>query len=258
MTSQSSPEAPSLQKRAELLPPGGPLWEAPKERRYWDNVTAAKVSLDELEAFIAEVRAAYDAGVEPPFTISFPWISAATDYVNQSMSRGLSAEERKQVANARKFISEEQSRETALARCVSFLLNQDLTRKYQWGTLSVEKCAEVLIAISNRTFNSERYKFDILIPDERLYGRELYVTVALTLNQCRQMPYVSMNVEEPDLHRELRLYAVHHQELTSMPQWFLYSKALPALLDRFVFHEGADPASAELPINMLNWMVGLH
>ena len=79
------------------------------------------------------------------------------------------------------------------------------------------------------------------------------IRVGVSFDEFRTLP----NVHPGQSDKDLMFLQYYYSDLPSMPYWFLTSKALPALLNRFVFDGNLDPASQDLPIRMDIWSVAL-
>lgn len=239
--------------RPVLVPAHAPLWRLPSEKKFWENIGEKKeIDQEEVEAFLEEAKVAKNASITPPFTVEFPWLERAIEYINESAGKTLSVSQRKDIASARGFVDEESRHLTSLKKCILFLMDYNLLRSYGWGSMDSETSARIVTALANRTFRSGNVEFDILVP-----SGDPYVRVDLSYDECRQLPHIKQGLSDVDLYFELRRYIGIHPDLPSMPYVFLWTKAMPALLDRFVFRDGLDPATGDLPLDLRKWVVGL-
>jgi hypothetical protein len=250
--SPSPAEVPAIEQHFEMEVTPSAVWNVPTEQGVWHVYNYdAKFSAEEIEVFLREAQAAEAAGIEPPFKINFGWIQEASQTINESRSKTLSLEERKHIADVRLFHAEQIHRLEALTRCVRFVLDRELTSHYGWGALSIAESTQVILGLAceSRDFG-KGIRFNLVGPTD-------YVVVDVSYERCRELPYLGAESSIAELCTNANLYASDKQPLASMPDWFRYSKALPKLLQKYVFTESGAPDARDLPIHLGEWYVGL-
>jgi pimeloyl-ACP methyl ester carboxylesterase len=233
----------------KLLPPLTAILAVPESKGFWgcSNSEGAMIQED-VEAFLAEAAVARDAGIDPPFVIVLPWINKAIDYVNASKGSQLLPPERKRVAEARKFIAEELRRRKSVGNCVLLLLNESLKTSYGWY-LDNDSAAKIITALGNTSFAKGCVGLDVFTKEDEL-------SVRVELSQKEFETLVGCRYSLLDVSSQLSRYCAMHRQLVEMPQWFLATKALPALLDKYVIHDELDPAGPGAPLRVEEWFVG--
>jgi hypothetical protein len=247
-------EVPAIEQHFEMEVTPSAVWNVPAEQGVWHVYNyEPKFSAEEVEIFLREAQAGQAAGIEPPFKINFGWIQEASQTIYETRTKTLSLEERKHIADVRLFYAEQMQRLEALTRCVRFVLDRELTSHYGWGALSIQESTQVIwgLACESQDF-SKGIRFNLVEPDTKDY-----VVVDVSYERCRELPYLGAESSIAELHTNANLYASEKQPLASMPDWFRYSRALPKLLQKYVFTEGRDPNARDLPIQMREWYVGL-